>query len=93
MMHALISRVLLWRSISVFAAFSRGLELSQHCAVRSAAAPGTITLRTDAIEVACGDNTALMLNEVQLEGKKRMSAGDFLRGFQLKSGEVLGEIA
>jgi methionyl-tRNA formyltransferase len=30
------------------------------------------------------------LLEVQAEGKRRMSAAEFLRGFQLRSGERLG---
>jgi len=33
---------------------------------------------------------AVELLEVQMEGKKRMAAGEFLRGFQVKSGERLG---
>jgi methionyl-tRNA formyltransferase len=33
---------------------------------------------------------AVLLREVQLEGKKRMSAGDFLRGHALAPGVVLG---
>ena len=36
----------------------------------------------------CGDRVELV--EVQLEGKKRMSAAEFLRGYQVKSGERLG---
>ena len=30
------------------------------------------------------------LVEVQMEGKKRMGAAEFLRGYQVKSGERLG---
>ena len=41
------------------------------------------------IHVACGSD-ALILKEVQLEGKKRMAAGDFLRGMQMKAGDLLG---
>jgi methionyl-tRNA formyltransferase len=32
----------------------------------------------------------IALDEVQMEGKKRMSAAEFLRGYQVKSGERLG---
>jgi methionyl-tRNA formyltransferase len=75
----------------------RGKKLIVHAvtfdpSLHSEAAPGTIHLHGDTLLVACGNHTALTLGEVQLEGKKRMSAGDFLRGFQLKTGEVLGEI-
>ena len=52
--------------------------------------PGTVVLSDGAFHVACGENSAVVLQELQLEGKKRMSACDFLRGFQVKSGEVLG---
>ena len=40
--------------------------------------------------VVCGEMTALELTEVQLEGKARMMAAEFLRGYQLKGGEQLG---
>jgi methionyl-tRNA formyltransferase len=40
--------------------------------------------------VGCGDGAALELLEVQMEGKRRMGAGEFLRGFQVNSGERLG---
>jgi methionyl-tRNA formyltransferase len=52
--------------------------------------PGTVHVDRDRFFVDCGSNTRLELIEVQLEGKKRMAAGDFLRGHQLKSGEKLG---
>lgn len=40
--------------------------------------------------VGCGEG-ALELLEVQLEGAKRMDAGDFLRGRRLEKGQRLGE--
>ena len=42
-------------------------------------APGEIVQSEGAITIAAGDG-ALSLGEVQLEGKRRMSAGEFLRG-------------
>ena len=33
----------------------------------------------------------LELQELQMEGKKRMAASEFLRGFQVKTGERVGE--
>jgi methionyl-tRNA formyltransferase len=42
------------------------------------------------ILVGCGDRTAIALGEVQMEGKRRMSAAEFLRGFQVRGGERLG---
>jgi methionyl-tRNA formyltransferase len=40
--------------------------------------------------VACAGGTWLYLSEVQLEGKKRMMAEEFLRGHQLATGTRLG---
>ncbi len=48
--------------------------------------PGTVLSATpNGIVVAAGRGS-LLLREVQLEGKKRLSAGDFLRGFPLPAG-------
>ena len=53
--------------------------------------PGTIVgVSKDAIEVAVGDGT-LIIYELQLEGKKRMSAHDFLLGVKPDVGECLGK--
>jgi methionyl-tRNA formyltransferase len=51
---------------------------------------GTILVEADTLSVACGSFTTLVLDEVQPEGKRRMSAAEFLRGYQLSSGERLG---
>lgn len=40
--------------------------------------------------VCCGENTAIEILELQLESKKRMKADDFLRGYKLKEGTILG---
>ena len=44
----------------------------------------------DRLSEACGQGY-LVVNEVQLEGKKRMDSGSFLRGNQLEAGVMLGE--
>jgi len=55
---------------------------------RGAAAPGEAVLaHGDDLIVRCGAETSLRLIEVQLEGKRRMSARDFLNGTHLKVGE------
>ena len=51
---------------------------------------GVLRVEGTAMTVACGDGSVLVFDEVQMEGKKRMSAAEFLRGFQVKSGERLG---
>jgi methionyl-tRNA formyltransferase len=38
----------------------------------------------------CGDTTAIEILELQLEGKKRISAADFIRGYRPHAGETLG---
>jgi methionyl-tRNA formyltransferase len=52
--------------------------------------PGELHIAGDAVCAGCGSGTAVALGELQLEGKRRMSAAEFLRGFQLRSGERLG---
>jgi methionyl-tRNA formyltransferase len=54
-------------------------------------APGIIHLHEGRLFVGCGQGTTLELDEVQLEGKKRMTAAELLRGYQVNSGERLGE--
>jgi len=52
---------------------------------------GTILeAKGDDFVVACGDKTALRLIEIQIEGKRRMKARDFLNGTQIQIGEQLG---
>jgi methionyl-tRNA formyltransferase len=41
--------------------------------------------------VGCGESSALELLEVQPEGKKRISARDFVHGYRPQGGETLGE--
>ncbi len=48
-----------------------------------------IDVGRDHFTVACGSD-ALMITELQLEGKKRMPAADFLRGNAITKGTVLG---
>ena len=46
----------------------------------AASATGQVVARDDRLYVACAQSTWLELIEVQLEGKKRMRASEFLRG-------------
>jgi methionyl-tRNA formyltransferase len=55
-----------------------------------AATPGQLQAEADRLFVGCGGNTTLELVEIQLEGKKRSSARDFLHGYRLEPGEELG---
>jgi methionyl-tRNA formyltransferase len=51
---------------------------------------GMVEVRGDTLFVGCGGGSLIGLDEVQLEGKRRMSAAEFLRGNQVRSGERLG---
>lgn len=51
---------------------------------------GALHVVCESMFAGCGEATVLRLAEVQLEGKKRMTAAEFLRGFQIKTGEQLG---
>lgn len=53
--------------------------------------PGSVVLSDERLVVCCGDNRCVELLEIQLEGKKRMSSADFLRGRKIEKGTVLGE--
>lgn len=53
-------------------------------------APGTVCeVKKDALCVQTGDGVLEIL-ELQLEGKKRMDAATFLRGYKVETGTVLG---
>ena len=53
-------------------------------------APGEARVDRDRLFIDCGENSRIEVFEVQPEGKKRMAVEDFLRGYQLKSGDRLG---
>ena len=52
--------------------------------------PGAVDLADHHLLVACAQNSWVEITELQLEGKKRMAASDFLRGAGLRSGIRLG---
>ena len=53
--------------------------------------PGAILSASgDSLVVFCGGDSMLQLDELQLEGKRRVSARDFLNGVRPEIGEVLG---
>jgi methionyl-tRNA formyltransferase len=57
----------------------------------SRSAPGTVlAAKEDGLEVAAGCGSVL-IREMQLEGRRRLGATDFLKGYPLTVGTVLGE--
>lgn len=53
--------------------------------------PGTIRADGRRLLATCGGNTAIEIEELQLEGRKRMSAEAFRNGQRLDRDEILGE--
>ena len=51
--------------------------------------PGQSSIHNKKLVAGCGEHTSLELKEVQLAGKKRMSASAFLNGYQ-PAGEIFG---
>ncbi|MDD2417892.1 MAG: methionyl-tRNA formyltransferase [Oscillospiraceae bacterium] len=65
------------------------LKVHSACPInQDRASPGTV-ISTSPLTIACGDNTAIELIEVQLEGAKRMASDVYLRGHPLEIGRVL----
>ena len=54
-------------------------------------APGEIAARDGHIFAGCGDHTAIEILALQPEGKRRVTAIEWINGYQPKPGERLGE--
>jgi len=52
--------------------------------------PGEMKAAGEDLFLGCGEGTALQVIELQPEGKRRMSAKDFIHGYRPKAGERLG---
>jgi len=55
------------------------------------APPGTLAPARNRLSVACGEGTALEILELQLEGRKRVTAAAFLNGQRVHDNERLGD--
>ena len=49
-----------------------------------------IEAKGDKLFVSCGNQTVLQIDELQIEGKRRMTTRDFLNGVKMQIGEKLG---
>ncbi len=75
------ARLILWRAQAEAGASEEEARLD----------PGTISaIERDAFVVVCGAGSRLRLTEVQLEGRRRMPAREFLKGARLSVGLRLG---
>ena len=52
--------------------------------------PAELLIDREQLFAVCGENSALQLLEVQPEGKRRMAAADFIRGYHPQTGDKLG---
>src|SRR5260370_699849 len=68
----------------------RGLTITAIKFSSEQVAQAELLVRNGQIFVGCGNGSAIELLEVQPEGKRRMSAGDFAHGYSPQAGERLG---
>jgi methionyl-tRNA formyltransferase len=53
--------------------------------------PGEIAVKLTQLVAGCGHGSALELVEIQMEGKRRMLAREFINGYRPKTGDHLGQ--
>jgi len=75
----------------------RGKQLTLHRAHLAAygigpLVPGEMKVAGEDLFLGCGEGTALQITELQPEGKRQMSAKDFIHGYRPKAGERLGNL-
>lgn len=68
----------------------KNLQILQARAATENVPQGKLLVSGDRLLAGCGRNTSLELLELQLEGKKRTTARDFIHGYKPKPGEKLG---
>jgi methionyl-tRNA formyltransferase len=72
----------------------RGKQLTFHAiAVASSASAltqGEMMVAGEELLAGCGAQTAIAIQQLQMEGKRRVSAAEFIRGYNPKPGEKLG---
>ena len=66
------------------------LQVLKAQSATASVAPSELKILADRLIVGCAQNTSLELLELQLEGKKRASARDFVNGYRPKESEKLG---
>jgi len=81
------ARVHLWGRPAELPAFSVAVRAVQ--AGAASAACGALRTEAARLFVACGADSWLELTELQPEGRRRMTAGEFLSGARLRPGERL----
>jgi methionyl-tRNA formyltransferase len=68
----------------------RTLQITKSRPAADSIPPAELRVAADRLLAGCAHNTSLELLELQLEGKKRTSARDFIHGYRTQPGEKLG---
>ena len=68
----------------------KNLQIVQAQPVDDALPPAELHVAHNRLLVGCGHDTSLEILELQLEGKKRTTAHDFIQGYRPQPGEKLG---
>jgi methionyl-tRNA formyltransferase len=82
-------RLIVWEAVLVP---PESLADAERHRLQSAASGEVITTRHGHLTIACGGGPALDLLVVQLEGKQKMTARDFINGMRVEAGERLGSV-
>ncbi|MBR6743357.1 MAG: methionyl-tRNA formyltransferase [Clostridia bacterium] len=87
--HNLIRGFYSWPAAYFYIDNKRIKVLSSAVSNGEIAQSGTVICANKRLIVACAQNTAIELLEIQPEGSKRMSAADYLKGHPIKEGFVI----
>jgi methionyl-tRNA formyltransferase len=65
----------------------KGLNVTLMKSASELVPPGTLLVSGNRLLAGCGNDSAVELLELQPEGKRRMPASDFIRGYRPRPGE------
>jgi methionyl-tRNA formyltransferase len=68
----------------------KNLQILKALPTNEVSPPSELRVHDNRLLVGCASNTSLDLLEIQLEGKKRTTARDFIQGYRPKPNENLG---
>ncbi len=90
--HNQARALILWpTAYTSFSGKSLKIFVTELCEKRSGFEPGQVIEADDCgIIVACGEG-GIRIKQLQIEGKNRMSAADFVRGYRIKRGDFFGK--